>query len=329
MPTSIGRSWFIQGMTKLASRMAEKESPQQRQGSISLRLLYEDIEPYQDVLTAREKNPIADRIPGIGGQYYLVTGSTASFRDLPPAPEESLSILRMSPDGDSYKPLWGLRGNAVVPADLPAHLRAHDVRQRATLGSNRVILQSRASLLSTLASLPELSTPALTRALWEMSSQALKICPDGVAILPHTIPAASSLGREIAVCMRRHRLVVWPSQSVFAAGETLQKAFELFDTTEYAAETLVKLLASGGPKVFMPNRELRKLAEKHQVKPFAAAMEFHALDLSASQLQVLESHALDLHTQESHSRSSPPADGRSSKRSSLPTPRRSQKPSDR
>jgi rhamnulose-1-phosphate aldolase len=296
-------------MTKLASRLAERESSGQRRGSISLRLLYEDIEPFQDVLSAGEKHPIDDTIPGIGGQYYLVAGSTKFFRDLPPAPEKSLAILRMSPDGDSYKPLWGLSADDLAPADFAAHLRAHDVRQRVTLGRNRVILQSSVSLLSALAPLPELSTAALTRALWEVSPQTQKICPDGVAILPHTIPATSSLGKAVAECMRRHRLALWPSQGVFAAGETLQEAFELFDTTENAAEMLVRLLARGGPKAFMPKPQLHKLAEEHRDKPLA--------------------QDLELPVGESHSTSSPAADGRASERISAPTPPTTQKPSDR
>jgi rhamnulose-1-phosphate aldolase len=106
-----------------------------------------------------------------------------------------------------------------------------------------------------------------------MSSECLKVCPDGIGVLQNASPGTYQVGMATADAMRKHRLALWPSQGVFVATATLQEAFDLVDAAEEAAASLLKVLASGGPKQFLSNQELRSLAEKYQVKPFSQAME--------------------------------------------------------
>jgi len=273
MLTSVGRSWFVRGMAKATSEIGRKGWGE-RQGSISLRLLYEDIEPYQDLLVAGQRLPIGNKIPGVGGQYYLFSASDNSLgMQLPP--EESQCLLRVSPEGDSFKTLWG-EPKRITLSHLSSHLRTQDLRQQATLGANRVMLRCDPANLSLLASLLELSPAVVTRALWEMSPECLKSCPDGVGVMPAASPESDAIGAAAANSMRRHRLAIWPAHGIFAAGTTLDEAIMLVATAEIAAEILVKVLSNGGPKQFVKNHQLRSLAEGHHVIPFAPALELDA-----------------------------------------------------
>lgn len=276
MPTSIRRSWFIQEMAKTTSLMAQKGWGERPNGSISIRLLYEDIELYEEFLVAGEKRPVGDKVPGVGGQYYLVTAWRNALRDLPAAPEESFTLLRVSPDGDWYKPLWGLRENGIAPAEIAAHLRTQDLRQQVSLGRNRVMVQCAPPNMTALTSLPDLSPAMVTRALWEMNSECLKICPDGIGVMHATSPGTPAVGISAADSMRKHRITLWPAHGIFAGGANLQEAFELIDAIESAAARMLETISSGGPKRFVPNHEMRALAENFQVKAFSQAIELES-----------------------------------------------------
>jgi len=273
MLTSIGRSWFVRGMAKATSDIGRKGWGEQ-QGSISLRLLYEDIEPYQDLLVAGEKVLIGDRIPGVGGQYYLFSTSDNSLGMQLPS-EKSQCLLRVSPDGDSFKIMWGDH-KRITLAHLSSHLRAQDLRQQVTLGANRAMLRCDPTNLGMLASLLELSPAVVTRALWEMSPECVRVCPDGVGVMPTASPESNAVGIAAANALRKHRLAIWPLHGIFAAGATLDEAILLVATADKAAEILVRVLSSGGPKQFVKSHQLRSLAESHRVSPFPPALDLDA-----------------------------------------------------
>jgi len=276
MPTSIRRSWFLQEMAKTTSLMVQKGWGERQNGSVSIRLLFEDIEQYEDSLIAGERQSIGDRIPGVGGQYYLVMAWRDALRDLTLNPEESLTILRVSPDGDWFKPLWGNPEIGISTWEIAAQLRTQDLRQQVTLGRNRVMMQCSPPNLTALASLPAISPAMITRALWEMNSQCLQVCPDGVGVMHSANPGTAAVGISAAESMRRHRMTLWPSYGIFAGGANLQEAFELIDTLETAAALVLGAISDGGPKQFVQNHAMRALAEDLPVKPFSQAMELEA-----------------------------------------------------
>jgi len=256
--------------------MVQKGWGQHPNGSISIRLLFEDLEPYEGCLIAGEKQSVGDRILGVGGQYYLVTAWRDALRGPPLNPEESLTILRVSPEGDFFKPLWGGRETGIPTAEIAAQLRTQDLRQRVSLGRNRVMVHCAPSNLTALTSLPDISPARITRALWEMNSQCLKVCPDGVGVMRSTSAGMAAVGISAAESMRKHRITLWPSNGIFAGGTDLEEAFELIETLESAAALVLEAISGGGPKQFVQNREMRALAENFQLKPFAPAMELDA-----------------------------------------------------
>jgi len=273
MSHSLLNSWFVQGMVKATSDMWLKGWDERNGGNVSLRLLDEDIVGYADQFIPLEPRPIGESIPALAGQHYLVTGSGKFFRNVQLDPEENLCILRVSEDGNNYQILWGCRGGGVPTSEISAHLKSHEVRQRVTDGAARVIMHCHATNLIALTFVLPTNSAAVTRALWEGSTECLVVFPEGVGLLPWIVPGTTEIGAATAVSMEKHPLTLWPFHGVFGTGNTLDEAFGLIDTAEKSAEILVKVLSMGGLKQTMSTQNLLDLAARFQVTPLQDAID--------------------------------------------------------
>jgi rhamnulose-1-phosphate aldolase len=272
MSTSIEESWFIQSMVKATTDMWLKGWDERNGGNVSLRLLDEDVKPFQQQFAADRVLPIGEKIAGLAGQYFLVTGSGKYLRNVQLDPKENLGLIQVEPDGESVRVLWGFSGNGVPTSELSAHLESHLVRQQVTEGSSRVIMHCHATNLLALSYVLDLSAATLTRALWEMSTECLVVFPQGIGVLPWMVPGTPAIGEATATAMRKHPLALWPFHGVFGSGATLDEAFGLIDTAEKAAEVLVKVLSMGGKKHSITTQELVDLAKRFNVQPMPEAL---------------------------------------------------------
>jgi rhamnulose-1-phosphate aldolase len=272
MSDTMETSWFIQAMVKATSDMWLKGWHERNGGNVSLRLSADDIAPYRGLLKEDRVVAIGELVPELAGQYFLVTGSGKYFRNVQLDPEENLGLIEIGADGESARILWGLPGNGVPTSELSAHLKSHRSRQQVTQGASRVIMHCHATNLIALSYVLDLSAAALTRALWEMSTECLVVFPDGIGVLPWMVPGTVSIGSATAEAMLKHPLVLWPFHGIFGSGATLDEAFGLIDTAEKAAEVLVKVLSMGGKKQSITTQQLKDLAARFQVEPMAEAL---------------------------------------------------------
>lgn len=272
MSYPIESAWFIQAMVKATTDMWLKGWDERNGGNVSLRLSAGDIEPFRGALNEDRIVEIGEVVRELAGQYFLVTGSGKFFRNVQLDPEENLGLIEIGADGASARILWGLRGDGVPTSELSAHLKSHRSRQRVTRGASRVIMHCHATNLIALSYVLDLTAAAVTRALWEMSTECLVVFPDGVGVLPWMVPGTVSIGEATAEAMLKHSLVLWPFHGIFGAGATLDEAFGLIDTAEKAAEVLVKVLSMGGKKQSITTQQLKDLAVRFQVEPMAEAL---------------------------------------------------------
>jgi rhamnulose-1-phosphate aldolase len=272
MSDSLETSWFIGAMVKATSDMWLKGWDERNGGNVSLRLTAEDVAPFRDAMKEDRVVAIGEFVPELAGQYFLVTGSGKYFRNVQLDPEENLGLIEIGADGESARILWGLKGNGVPTSELSAHLKSHRSRQKVTQGANRVIMHCHATNLIALSYVLDLSAAALTRALWEMSTECMVVFPDGVGVLPWMVPGTVTIGEATAEAMLKHPLVLWPFHGIFGSGATLDEAFGLIDTAEKAAEVLVKVLSMGGKKQSITTQQLKDLAARFHVEPMAEAL---------------------------------------------------------
>jgi len=272
MSNSMMESWFIKAMTKATSDMWLKGWDERNGGNVSLRLMPEDLAPYRQCLMESRVVEIGETIASMADQYFLVTGPGKYLRNVQLDPEENLGIIQITEDGRHAHVLWGLRDNGVPTSELSAHLKSHRSRHQVSQHASRVIMHCHATNLIALSYVMDLSSPAFTRALWEMSTECLVVFPEGIGVLPWMVPGTQAIGEATAALMQKHALVLWPFHGIFAAGATLDEAFGLIDTAEKAAEVLVKVLSMGGKNQSITTPQLKALAARFEVMPMPEAL---------------------------------------------------------
>ncbi|WAT00792.1 rhamnulose-1-phosphate aldolase [Rouxiella chamberiensis] len=270
---SILSSWFVQGMVKATGDMWLKGWDERNGGNISLRLLEEEVAPFQaDFVAEPRRIELTQPAPALGNCWFLVTGSGKFFRNVQLDPADSLVLLKVSADGLSYQIHWGLVNGGVPTSELASHFQSHCVRKQLTNGSDRVIMHCHATNFIALSYVLELDAARFTRQLWEGSTECLVVFPDGVGIVPWMVPGTDGIGEKTAEQMKSHSLVLWPFHGIFGAGPTLDETFGLIDTAEKSSEVLVKVISMGGMKQTISTQELIALGKRFGVTPWPEAL---------------------------------------------------------
>jgi len=101
------QSWFVSEMVRVTTDMWRKGWDERNGGNVSLRLLPSDVEPYLPSWTKTRIWPLTLPVAGLDGEYFLVTGTGAYFRNVEREPEENLGVIRVLPSGAAVEIMWG------------------------------------------------------------------------------------------------------------------------------------------------------------------------------------------------------------------------------
>ena len=74
--------------------------------------------------------PIGVEVPGLAGEFFLVTGSGKYFRNIIVDPEVCLAIIELDETGTNYRIRWGLVEGGRPTSELPTHLMNHEVKKK-------------------------------------------------------------------------------------------------------------------------------------------------------------------------------------------------------
>lgn len=267
------RSWFVSEMVRVTTDMWRRGWDERNGGNVSLRLLASDVEPYLPAWTKTRIWPLTQPVTGLDGEYFLLTGTGAHFRNVERAPEETLGVVRVLPGGNAVEILWGFGETGGPTSETPAHLSSHFACQKPQSRLKRVVMHCHATNIIALSYVLELTSANITRALWEASTECLVVFPDGVGVMDWMVPGTDSIGDATAALLADHPMAVWPYHGVFATGHDLGEAFGLIETAEKAGEVLVKVISMGGPRQTISTANLYALAQRFGVKPLASAMD--------------------------------------------------------
>ena len=131
---------FVQGFIKMANDGYLQGWHERNGGNLSYRLKAEEVEMIRPRLNAPgEWTPIGTEVPGLAGEFFLVTGSGKYFRNIIVDPEVCLAIIELDDKGVNYRIRWGLVEGGRPTSELPTHLMNHEVKKKLTNGKHRVI----------------------------------------------------------------------------------------------------------------------------------------------------------------------------------------------
>ena len=233
---------FVRGFIKMADDGFQQGWHERNGGNLSYRLKPEEVEGIKTRLSDNgEWTPIGVSVPGLAGEYFLVTGSGKYFRNIIVDPEACIAIIELDDKGENYRLRWGLVEGGVPTSELPSHLMTHEVKKRVTDGRHRVIYHAHTTNIIALTFILPLDDVIFTRELWEAATECPVVFPQGVGVVDWMVPG----GRDIAVAtsklMEQYDVAVWAHHGMFCSGEDFDLTFGLLHTVEKSAEILIKI----------------------------------------------------------------------------------------
>lgn len=233
---------FVRGFVKMADDGFQQGWHERNGGNLSYRLKPEEVEGIRARLSDNtEWVPIGVSVPGLAGEYFLVTGSGKYFRNITVDPEACLAIIELDDKGENYRLRWGLVEGGAPTSELPSHLMNHEVKKRVTNGKHRVIYHAHTTNIIALTFILPLRDDVFTRELWEAATECPVVFPQGVGVVDWMVPG----GREIAIAtsklMEQYDVAIWAHHGMFCSGEDFDLTFGLLHTVEKSAEILIKV----------------------------------------------------------------------------------------
>lgn len=241
---------FVKGFIKMANDGFMQNWHERNGGNLSYRLKKGEVDSIKSRLNeCVEWQPIGTEVPGLAGEYFLVTGSGKYFRNIIVDPEVCIAIIELDDKGENYRISWGLVDGGKPTSELASHLMNHEVKKRVTNGKHRVIYHAHTTNVIALTFVLPLSDEVFTRELWEMATECPVVFPEGVGIVPWMVPGGTDIAAATSELMKQYDVAIWAHHGMFCSGENFDLTFGLMHTVEKSAEILVKTLSMSPNKL--------------------------------------------------------------------------------
>lgn len=241
---------FVKGFIKMADDGFQQGWHERNGGNLSYRLKADEVESIRNRLnTPGDWQPIGAKVPGLAGEFFLVTGSGKYFRNIIVDPEACIALIELDEKGESYRIRWGLVEGGRPTSELPAHLMNHEVKKRVEGGNHRVIYHAHTTNVIALTFVLPLTDEIFTRELWEMATECPVVFPKGVGVIGWMVPGGEEIAIVTGRMMEKYDVVIWAHHGMFCSGEDFDLTFGLMHTVEKSAEILCKVLAMSPDKL--------------------------------------------------------------------------------
>lgn len=258
---------FVQGFIKMADDGFHHGWHERNGGNLSYRIKPEEVDSIRNRLNdSKEWTPIGAKVPGLAGEFFLVTGSGKYFRNIIIDPEACIAIIEVDTLGENYRIRWGLVEGGSPTSELPSHLMNHEVKKRVTGGKHRVIYHAHTTNVIALTFVLPLNDEVFTRELWEMATECPVVFPDGVGVIGWMVPGGREIAVETSKMMEKYDVAIWAHHGMFCSGEDFDLTIGLMHTVEKSAEILVKVLSMRSEKLqTITPQNFKDLAEGFKV----------------------------------------------------------------
>ncbi|MBQ7147948.1 MAG: rhamnulose-1-phosphate aldolase [Pseudobutyrivibrio sp.] len=235
---------FVQGFIRMANDGWEQGWHERNGGNLSYRMKDEDVAAVREYLKEDgEWKEIGTEVPGLAGEYFMVTGSGKYFRNVIIDAEDSIGIIKVDETGTKYQIQWGFVNGGRPTSELPSHLMNLEVKKRVTNGKYRVVYHAHTTNTIALTFVLPLSDEVFTRELWEMATECPVVFPSGIGVVDWMVPGGKDIAVATSKLMEQYDVAIWAHHGMFASGEDFDLTFGLMHTVEKAAEILVKVLS--------------------------------------------------------------------------------------
>ncbi len=251
---------FVRGFIHMANEGYLRGWHERNGGNLSYRVKPDEVSQIRDYMAPRKWAPIGTCVPGLAGEFFLVSGSGKFMGNVKEDPANTIALIEVDSQGENYRIVWGLEAGGRPTSELPSHLMNHEVKKRVTNGAHRVIYHAHPANLIALTFVLPLDDRTFTRALWEMATECPVVFPSGVGVVPWMVPGGREIAVETSRLMETYDVAIWAHHGLFCSGEDFDLTFGLMDTVEKSAEIMVKVLSMGGKRQTITSDNFRELA---------------------------------------------------------------------
>lgn len=265
---------FLNEVMKISSELWNKGWAERNAGNISMRLTCDDISMLGPVIHDAPWNDLQKKVPDLGGEFVLISGTGKYIKNIASDPERNLGIIELDGTGEKYRVIWGYSDGGRPSCELPSHLDVHSIK-KITIGSTKsTIIHTHPSNLIALTFSLDLDTCRLTKLLWEMHAECMAVFPEGVEFLPWMVAGSNELADATAEAFKKRSIVVWQYHGAFGWGRNPDEVLGLIDTAEKAAEIYIKASSGGSVKNRLTVEQLGIIAERFGCIPDKDIMEY-------------------------------------------------------
>ncbi len=262
---------FIRKAMKTAGDMWTLGWCEANGGNISVRLDAQEVEQAVregfDLEVKSDWVPVGVSLPDLGGERFLISGTTRQLRNIALFPERNLGVIELDRAGENYRLLWGYEPEGKPTSELPAHLRSHSVAKRVSNGVDHVVIHTHSPNLIALTYLHEWNTALLSKLLWQSHVECVVGFPAGVEFIPWMMAGGDRIAEATARAFAKRSLAMWQHHGVFARGRNLDAAFGLIHMADKAAGIYLKAMSAGGMRSCPPTEVVKKIAANFGVVP--------------------------------------------------------------
>ena len=236
----VTQAGFLRAFIKMADDGAKMGWHERNGGNLSLRLLPEEADEVGSEFREGSFVELDDPVPGLGGEFFLVSGSGKYFSNIASDPSGNLCIVRLDEKGEGYRILWGLDRGGRPTSEFLSHLKNHAaIRQRDE--NLRIVYHCHPANLIALSFILPPDEVIFTRELFEMMPECAMVFPEGVGVVSWEVPGSTILADKTSKIMREKNAAIWMCHGAFACGRDFDETFGLMHTMEKAGEILVKV----------------------------------------------------------------------------------------
>ena len=235
---------FVQGFIRMCDDGFKQNWHERNGGNLSYRITPGEVEEIRECLSAAQPwQPIGTSVPGLAGEYFMVSGSGKYMRNMILEPEANACIIELDGTWENYRICWGLVKGGRPTSELPSHLMNHEVKKQATGGKHRVIYHAHPANVIALTFVLPLKDEVFTRELWEMATECPVVFPDGIGVVEWMVPGGRDIAVSTSELMKQYDVAIWAHHGMFCSGEDFDLTFGLMHTVEKSAQILVKMLS--------------------------------------------------------------------------------------
>lgn len=249
-------------------------------GNLSYRLKTDELLQFKPFITKEPGEWVNIGVceESLAGEFFMITGSGKYLKNVSVAPADNICIIEINGSGDAYRIVWGLENGGRPTSEFPTHFMGHAVIKRKSGGTARVIYHAHTPYTIALSHILPLDTNAFSKFLWLSECECCAVFPDGVGVLPWTLPGGVEIAKASCALLEKHEAIFWAFHGMFASGPDFDYTFGLCHMIEKASQ-VASIALSAAPDMRMRQKmteeNLSELAKSLNVRLNPEVLNYH------------------------------------------------------